>query len=395
MDLLGRYYTQNFVSDLLIDSLITIAPQKVLDLGVGDASLTLSAYRRWENAQFYATEIEQNKVEELGKKLSFLQIFHCDTLKPSIENEIKSKFGTIDVAICNPPYVKIKDSTIYKKLFEDADCSSFLEMKQITSEIVFFAHNITLLKNDGELGIIVSDSLITGKNFKIFREIVLSKFNLTSIIQLPDKIFHKTEARTHILILAKKPSISTTCELFTTNENGILSKKIVVKKECLINRMDYKFFLNEETLTTNLPTLKSINADIRRGKTSYKDLRTKNISYFHSIHLGNDGERFIFNDDVVDNLIYTSAGIGDILMCRVGKRCVGKLGFVGKGEIVISDCIYKISVDKKYQELVWNSLMSKKGKLWIKSYSHGVCSQLISKCDLINFPLFALNNNEI
>src|SRR5436305_1628272 len=121
MDTLGRYYTKDFVSDLLINNLLTIAPQRVLDLGIGDASHTL----------------------------------------------------------------------------------------------------------------------VTGKEYKLFREVLMTNFNLSSIIQLPDKIFNKTEARTHILIISKKKPISDTCELYLANYEGILSDKIIATKNALIERMDY------------------------------------------------------------------------------------------------------------------------------------------------------------
>src|SRR5437588_12865527 len=118
MDLLGRFYTKDFVSNLLINSLKSNSPQTILDLGVGNASLTLAAYNRWNEAEYYATEIEEVKVENIKNNLSFINIFNYDSLKTNLSSHLKIKFGSIDVAICNPPYIKVENRNKYTKLFK-------------------------------------------------------------------------------------------------------------------------------------------------------------------------------------------------------------------------------------------------------------------------------------
>src|SRR5689334_3740694 len=116
MDSLGRFYTNDIISALLISNLETAKPKKILDLGVGDASLSLAAYARWENARYFATEIEEKKAATIEKKLSFLKVINCDTLHPNASVKLKIKFGSIDIAICNPPYVRVDDKSKYNKL---------------------------------------------------------------------------------------------------------------------------------------------------------------------------------------------------------------------------------------------------------------------------------------
>ncbi len=390
MDALGRYYTSNIVSNLLINNLSTKSPKKILDLGIGNASLSIAAFAKWDKAEFYATEIEKNKVASIKKKLSFLKVYNYDTLKPNASARLKIKFGTIDIAICNPPYVKVEDKNKYASLFKSVGCKKFLGLKKITSEIVFFAHNLKLLKSNGELGIIVSDSLITGKDYKIFRETIFEKFTVRRIIQLPDNIFNKTEARTHIIFISKTKSISHSCQLFMSTIKGKLSKPINTSKENLIDRMDFQFHLATLKISNNLKTLNDIGATIKRGKFSYKELREKGNPFFHSIHFKENSLKINFKKPVLKKNIHYSAHSGDILMCRVGKRVVGKIAYI-RGSILISDCIYRIIVPKPYQQSVLNSFLSEKGRKWIKAYAHGVCSQVISKSDLENFPLFKRN----
>jgi len=390
MDALGRYYTADIISTLLISNLETSKPKRILDLGVGDASLTIAAYARWEKAKYFATEIEPRKATAIEKKLAFVKVLKFDTLQPNASTKLKVKFGTIDIAICNPPYVRVEDKEKYNGLFKSVDCKNFSNLSRITSEIVFFAHNLKLLKHDGELGIIVSDSLITGKEFKIFRETIFEKFNVRRIIQLPDNVFNKTEARTHIIFISKNKTTNKTCELLTSNLQGELSKKIIVDYSLLINRMDYQFHIAKIHAKPAIKTLKQIDAVIKRGRFSYKELRESKLSFFHSVHFKENGVNISFDKLVPKKYHAYSANEGDILLCRVGKRVVGKVAIVKFGRVVNSDCIYRISVPKRYRQVLLKSFRSEEGKAWLHAFAHGVCSQVISKSDLENFPIFYL-----
>ena len=60
MDLLGRYYTEQKISELLVNQLDIEFPNHILDLGVGNGSLLNAAFLKWENAYYTAVDIEEN-----------------------------------------------------------------------------------------------------------------------------------------------------------------------------------------------------------------------------------------------------------------------------------------------------------------------------------------------
>src|SRR6185312_1170318 len=101
MDIFGRYYTSDIISSLLINNLETKMPKRILDLGVGDAALTIAAYGRWAKAKYFATEIEKSKASAIEKNLSFIKVLNFDTLQPNASAKLKIKFGSMDIAICN------------------------------------------------------------------------------------------------------------------------------------------------------------------------------------------------------------------------------------------------------------------------------------------------------
>ena len=154
--------------------------------------------------------------------------------------------------------------------------------------------------------------------------------------------------------------------------------------------MDYQFHRVNIHAKTGTNTLKQIGAVIKRGKFSYKELRQSKLSFFHSVHFKENDVNICFDKPVANKHNNYSANEGDILMCRVGKRVVGKVAMVKFGRVVISDCIYKITVPKRYRQVLMKSLQSEEGKAWLHAFAHGVCSQVISKSDLENFPIFYL-----
>lgn len=88
------------------------------------------------------------------------------------------------------------------------------------------------------------------------------------------------------------------------------------------------------------------------------------------------------SNDFPSNL--SLAGPGDILISRVGKRCIGKVVMVKRGYIPFSDCIYRLEVPE-YIDKSFNSLITKRGQSWLQAYAHGVCAKVISKADLLKF----------
>ncbi len=387
MDKLARYYTESIFSDLLIKNISNSNPNTVIDLGIGSGSLTRSAYNRWMNATFYGLDIDEKSVDRINKEFPFIKIVKGSGLSLQIKNELGIDNGTVDVAICNPPYLKIQNKRRFEPLLRESSLLECISLKKLTSDILFLSQNLMLLRDGGELGIILPDSLISGHEFLQFRQALVSNHGVKGIIQLPDRIFFKTEARTHILFLEKGGVTNQQIPIFKATPSGECHKNIMVEKSLLLKRMDFTY---HQWLAENQGinrTLNSITTDIKRGNITFKDLKSTRQPYFHTTHFKT---KFPENRDSRIGAKYqnhVSARKGDILLARVGKRCVGNVFLVKTGRFLVSDCVYRIRVPKRKRTVVFKAIKSKKGKKWIESFAHGVCSQVISKIDLLNFPV--------
>jgi type I restriction enzyme M protein len=366
MDKLGRYYTADAFSNLLINQFSNETPKSIIDLGVGGGSLIKAAINRWVNASYFAVDIDKKSIFNLQNELPFVNSFHLNTLQVEISDKLKLPKGAADIAICNPPYLKIKNKVSYDSLFDEAKLSQCKNLKILTSDMIFLAKNLQLLKDNGELGIILPDSLLTGKDYIHLRSAILKEHNLKAVIELPERIFSRTEALTHILLIEKSGESKSKTPLFLADKTGQIIDEIEVRSSLLNERMDFKYHLFNKT---------------------HKELKDSGDFFVHTTDIISKKANQALKNHVKKNSKYLLTQKGDILLARVGRGCTGKVCLISRGKAPISDCVYRIRVASKYRYKVWNSLVSDMGQNWLKANCHGVCAKVISKNDLLRFPL--------
>lgn len=382
MNQYSYYKTENIIGKLLISQFESDHIKDVLELGAGTGSLIEAAIDRWSNLRITASEIDPDRCIELNDKFPQINLLKGDSLE--LLNNKLAKTCSYDLAICNPPYLKYPINEQYIDLLNSSGFPSCTGLKNIPADILFVAKNMLLLRNKGEMGVIVPDSLITGKQYECFRKDLIKNFSVKKIIQLPERIFSKTEALTHIIIIKKDISVSDSIKVESANDIGKVVNSLLINKSNFISRGDFKYWnwFGKHRQKTN--TLEAIGAKISRGTSTHKELKNSLTEYFHTTSfVKNAIETIASYDDDLEG--YRCAKSGDILIARVGKRCIGNVAMITSGYIPISDCIYKISVPKKYRKKVLKAMTSKMGQKWFTAHAHGVCSQVISLSDLMKF----------
>lgn len=388
MNALGQFYTERHISHLLVSKIQQDMPNNVLDLGVGQGSLLKAAWERWLNANFYCTDIDTSGIKKIRKEIPSAVIKRINGLSGSLQKELKLQVGSIDVAVCNPPYLKISATQEMLNILEYGGLLKCTKLPRVTSDIVFLAQNLKMLRKGGELGIILPDSLLTGQEFKLLREEILVNHRVTGIIQLPDKVFRKTEARTHILLLEKGGNIEKYVPLYKSDIYGTCNDMIQISINDLIQRMDHSYYFwreNRRSLDKSI-SLSEVDCELKRGSFSHKELKEKNLPFFHTSDFPKQmamGVRFLTTVEGRGVI----AQPGDILLARVGRGCIGRVAIVLSGSAWITDCVYRLRVPNAYTQRVLSALLSSEGQQALKALSHGVCAKIISKADLMKFPI--------
>lgn len=226
----GQYFTPLAITRFIISSLpleSTINkldnPPKVIDYACG-AGHFLNEYANQikcfvpeEQLSDYYSNIfgieKEYRLSKVSKVSAFMygqdqiNIIYGDALA----NNINIKNNSFDILIANPPYsVKGFLETLDDEERENYELLSLIKEKTYSTnnsiENFFVERAKQLLKDGGVAGIILPPSLLSNDS-KIAvrtREIILSNFDIISIVELPTKTFGATDTNTIILFLRKK-----------------------------------------------------------------------------------------------------------------------------------------------------------------------------------------------
>ena len=129
-------------------------------------------------------------------------------------------------------------------------------------------------------------------------------------------------------------------------------------------------------------------AIVEVSKTQEKALNIALNKIIHSSSFYNDFSLFENNNDSAENGSAVQAVKGDVVVPRVGTRCLGKVGIIRNGSFSITDCVFVIKASEyECGEMVAAALKSKFGVDWIKSISKGIGAQYITLNDIKKLPL--------
>lgn len=399
-DSLGRYYTTDGASEALVKQLLHHKPRRVLDLGAGGGALTLAARREWTEAEFVTVDIDiqsQHAIQTLmnisndGKHVHY----HFDALSLDLPDLLGGPSKHADVAICNPPFIKPAWKKDYEKILEDAGLSGcYATIKDASADVLFLAQNLRLIRDDGSLGIIVPDSIVSGKKHVGLRRALVENHRIDSVIKLPRNVFVGTDAQAYIITLTKHGENNERVELKEINSVGDLCAPIFLSKKDAYIRLDFGFNALLQSVGKDSKPLGDLVYGIWRGNVSSKS----RLDFRHKIfHLTDFPARENSDCFKFPKHFYSESGpamsgaviarAGDILLARVGRNLEDKVCLIADGVAAVTDCVYVIRPKDEYREAIFESLSSELGRQWIGNAAHGVSARQLPKCDLINFPV--------
>lgn len=398
-DPLGRYYTNNLVGRTLIREMNLSSPNLILDLGAGDGALSAEAAQVWTSAQLVTVDIESSISQVNNDLLKSINSrhFRFDALNSQLHHELGLDLASADGAICNPPYIRPHWRKEFAEILEDAGLSGiFSSIKDVGADVLFIAQNLRFLRKSGRLGLILPDGIIAGqKHFKL-RQKLFEQHKIERIIELPRKIFRKTDAKAHIMILTKNDSSNETVVVDRMEFDGSFSKQLTVSVDDATQRIDYSYIESQQMVKAQSKTqLSEVYKTLTRGQLSSVQVRESDVNVFHSTDFPQIKSHkppkvpkdFVLSKLPRESLKTTIAEAGDILVCRVGRNLEGKICYVPKGYVAISDCVYKLNIPLPYRENVLSFLCSVEGREQLKALTHGVGAKFLSKKDFLNLAI--------
>lgn len=387
MNAWAQFYTPQPAGHLLVSAMLTEQVQTVVDIGVGSGQLLRAAQARWRDARLFAADIDPQHVAAARTYFPEAICRHLDALHIRLPAKLGLEEGQADVAVCNPPYLPAIDLPGVHDILRAADLHDCVSAKRITTDIVFIAQNLRLLRSGGELAVIVPDGLATHSSYADFRQALHERHGLYRVIQLPDRFFARTEARTHIFYLRKHEVPVSGIRLAGASPNGELTEEMVIPAKLARVRLDFGFHSAMEVCGTSVVTLRDLGAEVVRGAFTHKECIANQLPYFHTTDFKSFPSGLAIYPAGTSLPERWVAQPGDILVPRVGARCLHYAAKIHLGNPVLTDCVYRIRVEPSWREAVWKALSSAAGVRWRQHAAHGVCARVLGKELLLNFPV--------
>ena len=398
----GRYYTSADVSRSLIERIEVRKPKLVLELGSGSGALCSAAASRWHGARLVTVDVDRHAPRRLDAKHIGSHSKHShfvhDALDEALSEKIGLCLGTVDVAVCNPPYIRPQWRTDFGKILEDAGLSGALaSLRDAGADLLFLAQNLRLLRRNGKLGLILPDGLITAERFSGVRQALMRQHKVEQVVQLPRGVFKGTEAQTYLVVLSKMAGETAQVKLRQMSHDGHLSAAIEVPQDLAAKRLDYTFH-GRPSVKRSRGTLQPIAVGAAVAHVVRGTICSSAIAAFPApvFHLGDFAEsageqtvrvvpkRFALGERFARTASHDArlALPGDILLARVGRRLENSLALVVHGPCVISDCIFALRTTDEHRERLYRFFESEAGRRALARSAHGVAARFLSKTNL-------------
>jgi type I restriction enzyme M protein len=387
-----QFFTPQKYSQIMINELNIDTPKKVIDLSMGEASLLLESIKRWPDAEYFGNDIDEKCCEKICAEYLEISCFNLDIFKKNTIKSIEEITNKVDLCIGNPPFHLINQNKDIKYILGQYGLENKYNSEKIPAEVVFILQCLNILSDDGTLSLILPDGFFVNKYLSYFREFLINNYTVLNVIELPNNIFEKTDAKTHILTL-KKTNSKTYKKIKLYKHN--LPNTLLIGNTDAFNRMDYSYYENLNKYSDYEPISK-LDISFIRGKLKYliKDIKPEHIMHTTNFSKGNIFRNRLRTKNQLLKYESKIAMAGDIVFARVGSSCIGNVGYIEKGFFIATDCIFILRIeDEKLRRKIYKMLISKEGQNWIHSNSKGVSAKHITIEDFKKFPYIKKDYN--
>jgi type I restriction enzyme M protein len=370
---------------MLVQSMNVRNPGVVVDLGAGDGALVGEAANLWGDCSFVTVDVDHNALSHRLPHLRGSRFRHYvgDALDLELSSKLAIDPGSVDSALCNPPYIQPKWQSHFGELLEDAGLSQVLpRMQDAPADLMFIAQNLRLLKSGGKLGLIVPDGIIAGEHFVVLRTTLARRHQIERVIELPRRIFKNTDAKAHIMVLTKQAPTGADILIQQIDAAGSISDGLFLPVEQAGHRLDYSYLhANQGNRKRKGNRLGASLINISRGPYSTVERKGAPIPVFHTTDFSRDPivpARFFLSKLQQSKCSGRMAQPGDILIARVGRNLEGKVCRVMAGTVAVSDCIFVLTLKAGHQAKIYDFLRSANGKTALHAAAHGVGARFIT-----------------
>ncbi|HEX4693558.1 N-6 DNA methylase [Sphingomonas sp.] len=377
---LCRFYSPDWLSELLVDTLAGLLPEHIVDLGSGPGSLSDAAGARWPTARITTVDVDP---EVAALRSNYLERFsHVlrDVLADGLAPAVGVEPGSTDLAISNPPYTRTPRNPSIDHIMDRAGLRDAVPgWTSVPVDLAFLAQALLLVRPGGTVAFVVPDTLISSEAMGPARRLLIENHRIQTVIQLPRRTFGRTDALAFIVVI-KKGERGETIKLLAVDDSGKAQTRIEIRASDGVHRLDCLFHAKGAP-GLERKTLADLGVVVIRGRSDSRKVASANGGIFHTGDFPScPGGRISLGARA--NTPSTPVGVvaeaGDILIARVDRRLEHKVALVEDGAAEISDCVLRLRAPSPDRERVLAGLVSEEGRRQIVATSRGTGPKHIS-----------------
>ena len=384
---LGQYFTPQPIAKLLAQQVTARRDtiRNFLDLGAGDGALAAALADLHQQTQATLIEIDPVYV----KKLRMIERMNFQVLEGNALSIAPLKERAVDAVISNPPYGSIQITDELRKVVKHSKLAIGTSSNWVRGDAAFIAKTWCLAQKGCAIGLIVAASILRDSSFKEFRRRFIGEMGNISVTKLPERTFSEAEVQTYLVTGRKSLQRSRNIALLKADEYGNIIDELGINFEAGILSLDIDYHRSIQRLNLThkaaYRTLESSGVKITRGSKSQKEFAQLGLRAFHTTDFPTSSEITL---DCTHPRFHM-AQQGDILISRVGSRCLTKQARVQQGEGLFTDCVYRLKASTSVNEKIWKTLTSEFGKEWRLVNSAGSCARHLPISTLMTMPIIA------
>lgn len=381
---LCRFYTREPVGAALIAFLGAGEPRRAIDLGSGPGCLSSAIGNRWSGCEIVTVDIDSSVRSAIGGSSGGHRHIVMDVLHPDLPEVAIAGGEGFDLTVSNPPYGLHYPRAGSREILLAAGLDEVGDVRAISpwAEVLFLGQSIRLARTGGRIGLIVPDSIVTGKAAAGLRRTLAERHRIERVVQLPRGSFQRTETQAFLLVLRKDARRCGSILLQTLSQAGAAWTTIEVDPQVAEHRLDHRYHAAMAACAPRRSTLADLGTTVVRGRR-----RGGAPDAFHTTDFpsGANPRSVAFAGAATDDP--TLAGPGDILVARIGRGLERKVCIVREGWTPLTDCVYRLRVPEPHRDRVFSLLTSGLGEELLAGSARGTGALMLGKGELLDLPV--------
>ncbi|AOE70913.1 hypothetical protein A7317_29060 [Pseudomonas fluorescens] len=360
-----------------------------LELGSGSGRLAQAVHSAAQPASYTGVELEQAMIDA-SPQLSGVRYLKRDVLSVSGLGKALGN-AQFDHVIGNPPYgIHDLPARARKRLMSfcpDLD----IQHAWAPIDLYFVMESLTRLKAAGSAAFIVGADIPCAIQSQPFRKQLIESASSVECYELPRFAFGwQVEVQAYVLVIRfghKRLRHVTLGKL--DDEFALIAQRRIGVAQA-IESMDSSHHAFEEMDSTlrrarGSVTMRDLNVSIVRGSRTRTQFAQLGVQHFHTSDFPKSGLEIAFESATLPG--YQHATAGDILLPRVGTRCIERKAVVVSGESPYSDSVFRVRAPAEHLERVVRWITSAECSDWRRGAARGACAKHLTVAKLLDMPV--------